>query len=46
MYTTEVSAICPNRLCQTGSRQGGIQESYEELEELATALSSDEKQSW
>jgi hypothetical protein len=27
-----------------GSRQGGIHESHEELEELATALSSDEKQ--
>jgi hypothetical protein len=32
------------RLCQTGSRQGGIQECIEELEELATALSSDKKQ--
>jgi hypothetical protein len=32
-----------DRLCKTGSRQGGIQESHEELEELATAQSSDEK---
>jgi hypothetical protein len=31
------------RLCKTGRRQGGIQESQEELE-LANAQSSDEKQ--